>query len=247
LVLDHVNTEYVVFVDNDALVAPGWLDALVRCADETGAWMVGPLYFEFEPECTRLHMAGGVCRVVQLPDGSRSLVERHDHAHVKLAALGVELSRRETELIEFHTALVSMQTFAKLGRLDPNLIMAEHTDLCLQVRAAGKSVFLEPAARVTWVPPTRADRLDTKYFQFRWSNEWTERTVARLREKYQLSATDPEMVGYRDWINDHRRRYTFSKRVRKRSEPILAWIRQRLRPFRRGLRRLNSVSNRARL
>jgi GT2 family glycosyltransferase len=43
LVLDHVNTEYVVFVDNDILVAPGWLDALVRCADETGAWAVGPL------------------------------------------------------------------------------------------------------------------------------------------------------------------------------------------------------------
>ena len=58
LVLDHVNTEYVVFVDNDVLVAPGWLDALVRCADETGAWLVGPLYFESEPECTQTSHGG---------------------------------------------------------------------------------------------------------------------------------------------------------------------------------------------
>jgi GT2 family glycosyltransferase len=236
LVLDHVKTEYVVFVDNDALVAPGWLDALVRCADETGAWVVGPLYFEFEPECTQLHMAGGVCRIVQLPDGSRSLVEKHDHAHVKLASLGVELSRGETELIEFHTALVSMKAFAKLGRLDPNLIIAEHADLCLLVRAAGKSVFLEPAARVTYVPPVRADRLDRKYFQFRWSNEWMERSVARLQEKYQLLGTDSEMVVRREWIDGHRRRYT-----------VIAWIRRRLRPFRRSLRRLYSLSNRASL
>jgi hypothetical protein len=131
LVLDHVNTEYVVFVDNDVLVAPAWLDALVRCADETGAWLVGPLYFESEPECTQLHMAGGICRIVQLPDGGRSLVEKHTHAHVKLGSLDGGLNRQETELIEFHTVLVSMQAFAQLGRLDPDLGLSEHADLCL--------------------------------------------------------------------------------------------------------------------
>ena len=206
LILDHVNTEYVVFVDNDVLVAPGWLDALVRCADETGAWVVGPLYFESQPECSRLHMAGGTCRVVQLPDGSRSLVEKHYHAHVELASLEVELSRRETELVEFHTVLVSMQAFAKLGRLDPTLSLSEHADLCLQVRAAGKSVFLEPTAAVTYLPPTQANRSDCKYFEFRWSADWAERTIARLKEKYQLSEADPEMVGLTAWVNYHRGR-----------------------------------------
>jgi GT2 family glycosyltransferase len=205
LVLDHVNTEYVVFVDNDIIVSLGWLDALVRCADETGAWAVGPLYFEFEPECTQLHMAGGICRIVQLPDGRCSLVEKHHYAHVKLPSLDLELSRQETELIEFHTALVSVQALAKLGPLDPNLSLSEHADLCLQVRAAGKSVFLEPTAAVTYLPPTLAKPSDRKYFQFRWSAEWVERTIARLREKYQLSEADPEMVKLRAWVNRHRR------------------------------------------
>ena len=35
---------YVVFVDNELIVARGWLAALVRCAEETGADLVGPLY-----------------------------------------------------------------------------------------------------------------------------------------------------------------------------------------------------------
>jgi hypothetical protein len=41
--LRRVRTPYVVFMDNDVVVAPEWLGALVRCADETGATVVGPL------------------------------------------------------------------------------------------------------------------------------------------------------------------------------------------------------------
>ena len=156
---------------------------------------------------TQLHMAGGVCRIVQLPDGGRSLVEKHAHPHVKLASLEGGLRRQETELIEFHTVLVSMQTFASLGQLDPNLSLSEHADLCLTVRAAGKSVFLEPTAAITHLPPTRINRVDSKYFQFRWSEEWMERTVRRLQEKYQLSETDPEMDHLKRWVRQYRREY----------------------------------------
>ena len=44
-----VDTEFVAFVENDVLVTPGWLDALVRCADQTGAAAVGPLTLERNP------------------------------------------------------------------------------------------------------------------------------------------------------------------------------------------------------
>jgi glycosyltransferase involved in cell wall biosynthesis len=44
-----VRTKYVVFIDNDALVSPGWLGPLVDCAEATGAWVVGPIYCEGEP------------------------------------------------------------------------------------------------------------------------------------------------------------------------------------------------------
>lgn len=33
--LSHVDTKYAVFFDNDVVVSPGWLEALVQCAQET--------------------------------------------------------------------------------------------------------------------------------------------------------------------------------------------------------------------
>lgn len=39
--LSHVDTKYLVFLDNDVIVSPGWLQALVNCAETTGATVVG--------------------------------------------------------------------------------------------------------------------------------------------------------------------------------------------------------------
>src|SRR5689334_9524393 len=38
----RVKTPYVVFIDNDALVTPGWLAPLLKAAKEHDAWVVGP-------------------------------------------------------------------------------------------------------------------------------------------------------------------------------------------------------------
>ena len=57
--LKEVKTKYVVFIDNDAVVAPGWLEGLVRCAEETGAWVVGPLCLIGEIGAGVVHVAGG--------------------------------------------------------------------------------------------------------------------------------------------------------------------------------------------
>ena len=65
-----VTTKYVVFIDNDVFVEPGWLQSLVRCAEETGAWVVGPLYLEGDAASPLVHMAGGAAHFVER-DGRR--------------------------------------------------------------------------------------------------------------------------------------------------------------------------------
>jgi GT2 family glycosyltransferase len=205
LALDHVTTDFVVFVDNDSLVAPGWLEALLRCADETGAWVVGPLYCESSPEGVRIHMSGGTFRITELRDGKCSYVERHHNQHVEYAQ-ATNLQRHKTELIEFHTVLIRMTTFDKLGLFDPELTcICEHGDFCLSVHQAGGSVFIEPEAVVTYVPPWRLDIGDLEYFQLRWSEAWLEASIRRLTKKYNLSETDPEMDALRYWVRSHRR------------------------------------------
>src|SRR5258705_2988727 len=74
LALPHVDTEYVCFIDNDVLVTPGWLGRLIRCADETEAWAVGPLYCNENPALGRIHMAGGEAHVVE-GNGRRAVFE----------------------------------------------------------------------------------------------------------------------------------------------------------------------------
>src|SRR5713101_3832394 len=74
LALSHVDTEYVCFIDNDVLVTRGWLDRLVQCADEAGAWAVGPLYCNEEPTRGLIHMAGGEAHILEA-NGRRSFFE----------------------------------------------------------------------------------------------------------------------------------------------------------------------------
>src|SRR4030095_4089301 len=73
LALTHVKSKYVVALCNDVLVTPGALDALVRCAEETGASVVGPVTCIGEPECEIIHSAGGLAHIEE-SQGRRRLL-----------------------------------------------------------------------------------------------------------------------------------------------------------------------------
>src|ERR1700722_135483 len=73
--LRHVKTKYVAFVDNDVEAAPGWLEALVLCAEETNASLVGPLYCIGKPVHEVIHMAGGEASI-RVEEGRRRLYEK---------------------------------------------------------------------------------------------------------------------------------------------------------------------------
>jgi GT2 family glycosyltransferase len=134
LALPHVRSRYVLFADNDILVAPDWASRLQACADETGAWLVGPLYCERLPEQSQVHMAGGETEIRQL-NGRRTLYEQHFWPHRPMEEVRGRIARGPTGLIEFHAALVRMDTFDSLGPLDERLLSAaEHVDLSLSVR-----------------------------------------------------------------------------------------------------------------
>jgi GT2 family glycosyltransferase len=145
---ERVRTRYVIFVDNDVLVGQNFLSPLIQCAEETGAWVVGPLYFELEPESNRIHMYGGECRIQEQSDGTRDLVERHRFAHKRLSRPNnFRFDREEIELIEFHTVLVDMEAFRRLGPLDEGLLARPSTPICADGCQAGERVFLEPCPK----------------------------------------------------------------------------------------------------
>jgi hypothetical protein len=172
----------VVFIDNDVVVAPGWLGHLLRCAGETGADIVAPLTCIGEPVHARAHMAGGDAR---LAEGRRVFQESHYFANRAVAEVRDKLVRRPCELAEFHCMLTRKSVFDRLGPLDEDLkAVSEHVDFCLTVRRAGGTVIFEPNAVVTYVVGPPLALSDIPYFYYRWSDEWAVDSERHFHEKW---------------------------------------------------------------
>jgi len=198
----EVTTPYVVFVDNDVIVAPGWLENLVTCADETGAWLVGPLYCQGDPVHEIIHMAGGEVFLEDNLEG-RWLYEVHRYIGEPLAHVRHRLKRQPTQVVEFHTMLVRSDALRRVGPLDEGLMSTrEHLDLCLRALRAGGAVYLEPRAVITYLQPPPVAWPDAPFYVLRWSDEWARSTYRRLAQTW--GANDGRDVDLRRRIRVYR-------------------------------------------
>jgi len=204
LALPHVDTKYVCFIDNDVIVTPGWLESLVQCADETGAWAVGPLYCYNDPALGRIHMAGGLAHIRE-ENGRRSFYEEHRFPRRFVNEVQVQLRREPTELVEYHCKLLRTETFDKFGRQNPRyLSSAESLDLCLQLREACCPVYIEPAAIVSNQQPPPFVWSDLPFFLLRWSDVWNRISLRCFREQWNLPADDGWVRDHYGWLTEHR-------------------------------------------
>jgi GT2 family glycosyltransferase len=186
--LAQVKTPYVVFIDNDVIVSPGWLNALVNCAEETGATVVGPLMCQDKPLHQTIHFAGGEAHIWTDQAGNRRLREKMYQQGQRVMEQRDRLQRQPTELAEFHCVLVRTEIFERLGGLDEAMLNTkEHLDFCMTVAQAGGSIYFEPASLVTYVQPSSLDWNDLHYYKLRWSDAWTLASLNHLRQKWNLA------------------------------------------------------------
>ena len=131
--------EFLVFLNNDTVPQPGWLDALLATFDaEPSAGLVGArlLY----PD-GRLQEAGGVV----FADGSGWNYGRFESP--RDPRFGYV---READYVSGAALAIPRALFAQVGGFDPRYAPAyyEDTDLAFAVRAAGRRVLYQPAAQV---------------------------------------------------------------------------------------------------
>lgn len=207
--LAEVRTPYVVFVDNDLLVTPGWLRSLMQCAEETGAWAVGPLYLEGDPADEVIHMAGGDLELSgEWPH--RQFSTTHRLQGVTVPDAPEPLRREPCGFVEFHCVLVRTSAFERVS-LDQQLLSTrEHLDLCLQIADEGGAVWLEPESVVTYASPPPVALADVPYFLLRWSESWNAASLSHFCAKYGI---DPD---YADRVRHMRaRRHVVFNPVRR--------------------------------
>ena len=187
IALERVSTKYVVFVENDVIVEPGWLEALLHCAEETSADIVAPLMLYGEVEEGRCHSFGGDFYYEERADGSLVLEERHRLSYVDIKVKRLPLVRSRCDYVEFHCLLARRDLFDTIGQLDEAIsCSAENIDLCLQVRRKGGTVYVEPESIVAIVNETGHVLSDTAFFAVRWSDEWIDSSLSALQSKWHL-------------------------------------------------------------
>jgi GT2 family glycosyltransferase len=203
----HVETEFVVFVDNDLIVQNGWLEALVECADETGAWIVGPTYLIGKPEDGIIHLTSGEATFFDV-NGARHFKERHLNGAKNLGDIQDSLSRAKSGFAEFHCMLCNTSRLQQLGGLDEGFLSSmDHVDICLQVRNAGGETYHEPASIVTYVPAKHfLWPSDLRFYLWRWSDKASISSILRFQQKYGLQDDDEGFLGRYSWVTYHRRR-----------------------------------------
>lgn len=200
--LSYVDTKYVVFIDNDVLVKSGWLKALFQCAEETGAWIVGPLTLQGSDFKT-IHMAGGTIELRQKQD-KQWMIQKRPFMRLPLAKVESQLQRGLTQLLEFHCMFVRCEAFEKLGILDEQFMsMCEEDDFCMAVDKTGNPIYFEPNSVVSYVPPPPLTLSDLPFFFMRWSNAWCQTSIKRCRDKWSLTEDSPFLKHTDQFVKAH--------------------------------------------
>ena len=166
--------EYLVFLNNDTVPQPGWLDVLVDTFDaHPGTGVVGAqlLY----PD-GRLQEAGGIVR----QDGSAEKLGRHRAAHEPAFAFV-----RRVDYCSGAALAIPNPLFHALGGFDTHFAPAfyEDTDLCMKVQERGMQVLVQPGARVVHVEGATAGtdtRKGVKAYQVRNQVKFIERWNRQL-------------------------------------------------------------------
>lgn len=189
--LREATGEFVAFVDNDVLVNPNWLESLVKCAQDTGASVVGPLTCIGEPLSRMIHSAGLFFDVRADDAGHQVICQSNPFADRLVTDASHELRRQSCDYVEFHCVLVRRCVFEQTGLLDEKLLNTrEHVDFCLTVKKAGGTIFCEPASIATYLSAPPLGISDMPFFLLRWGDSWERSSLEHFRSKWQF--TDDE-------------------------------------------------------
>lgn len=132
--------EYIVLLNNDTLVDPGFLEPLVACLqDNPRCGVVSPkIYYSLEPN--RIWYAGGE---ISFWTGALR------HVGIREIDGGQYDSPRETEYATGCCLLIRRTAVEQIGLLDESYRMyTEDADWSIRARRAGWTVWFEPRARI---------------------------------------------------------------------------------------------------
>jgi GT2 family glycosyltransferase len=189
---DDARTEWVAFVENDAVLSDGWLDNLLEVGEARGAASVYPAYLEQRPDGPIVHGIGADLEVGG-PPGAHYLREHQPHLGRPWHEVAKEVASVERVQAEPHALAIRREVLEQMGGLDEALrSWFDHTDLALHHQRLGAAAWFVPEVTCLYLTPPPVALPDLPSFLLRWSGDWYERSLDRLCEVWGLDRHDSE-------------------------------------------------------
>jgi GT2 family glycosyltransferase len=209
-VRSELQTELVVFIDNDTRVLEGWLPPLIDAARETGAAVISPVTLEAagvdEGEELRTHLFTNALHVLEV-DRKPYLIEHKPFRRALPDELPTHIC--DTESFELHCVMFRVEELNDLEL--PMMTIREHLDIGMQLRLKGKRLIVQPASRVLFDNlGTRARLSDLRYFNLRWNGRVTKSSSDLFEKRW----------GYRFYSEQA----IYNWAVRRRTFMLLRWL-----------------------
>ena len=221
IALAYARTSYVVCVENWVLVTPGWLGSLIRCAEETQAWVVEPLYCTGPMASPIIYSAAPDLAIVE-ERGVRRLHETAPLAGKPLVDMRRSLKRSTCGYAKSHCLLTRKDVLDRLGGFDEGFTSYQgHRDFSLDVAAAGGSLYFEPESVVVLQGPPPLAWSDLPLYLLRWSDAWLQPSIRHFAKKWRLSEDDHMLQGGVRFRNAERRK--FFRPLQSLAQRVLGW------------------------
>lgn len=184
LVLREYRTPFLCLIENDNIVEPGWLEALVDACKEFPAGVAVPIIFERPSPSVKVHFDDrcGYIERIQTPDGVRRRIlprERTKNDDLKRG-------RRRLGMIESHCMLFTREALERIGSFDERISTRQEVDVSLTLDEAGVVMVLEPRARISFTPPPPIHPEEREFYLHKWDLTRARDNHEYLVRKWQL-------------------------------------------------------------
>ncbi|MDZ7675002.1 MAG: glycosyltransferase family A protein [Acidimicrobiales bacterium] len=212
--LAMADTELSVLADNDCYPRAGWLEAMVRCQQETGAVMVSPLILQKPDE---IHCAG-TDLYKNVRDG-----KEFGHKYLRFYKMpyneGSNLTRSPIDYGELHLELVETKATIELEAFDEAIPEVGEVDSGLAWAKGGRTMYFEPEAVVHFDLRGHIDEDDIEFFAWRWDFDSVAAGYRHFYDKRGFDVTEEDafsgfLLDYNAYVGQLARRHPSATTLR---------------------------------
>ena len=207
--LNYVNTNYIVFADNDIFYQSNWLKHLYENARKNNSDFVAPLICIGPPLASKIHHAGGDLKITPNVNTCRFLVEeKHRLMNQPIEAINQNPPLPKSDIVEFHCFLAKRKSIQTIGGFDEVLVTREQIDFGLRNKIMGNIVTFESKSVVTYMAYHATSKEDLSYHIFRWSLPLAANALQHFKDLWIVDVDEKRIL--MGWIQSHRYRAIIS-------------------------------------